>query len=118
MDVRRSQQIVKFDPCGLGWNVRDSVDENSSPAHTPKSFRTILISQAPEPTRSVSPTLPPRRSSRVLQPVSNVNELVLCKEIGKLETEIEALRKHAKAQDRLISGFCSLHVKSKPLEPK
>ena len=121
--VRRSQEIVRFDPCGRGWSVRASVDENSPPPHVVSNWTEApsplspLGTLPPSPTRSVSPpNLPPRRGpkpSAVLCPVHNVNELVLKREVAMLETKLAAAERAYKIQETLIVGFCRLHVDAK-----
>lgn len=135
--VRHSRQIVRYDANGGGWQLTASVDENSPPPHVAASARRRPPPVWPPPTieddgvfslpplhglhtvpvlqRSVSPTLPPRRSrsSGVLLPVTNVTELVLKKEIGQLETELARATRLLKVQDKLVSGFCGLKMLEK-----
>ena len=109
--VRHSRQIVRFDPHGRGWAVRASVDENSPPPHAVANWAKPS-QRAPSPTRSVSPTLPPRRPcpSTALQPIQNVNELVLKREVAMLETRLAAVERAYKIQEKLVDGFCRMRV--------
>jgi hypothetical protein len=43
--------------------------------------------------------------------MSNVNELTLKKEIGKLESELDSLKHAFMVQGKIVDGFCRLRVR-------
>jgi len=128
--VRHSKHIVAFDGRGRGWDVGLSADENSPPPHVSKAGgaavggggggelgdvrqrqrqpRNWAFETGPEPIRSTSPTIEKKRSA--LAPVSNVNELLLIKEIGALESELARVKRAFLIQDKILNGFCKLRI--------
>lgn len=106
--VRKSAQIVNFNRFADGWQIRESADENSSPPH-------LLKQPLPPPIRCTSPKLTNRNSVRpsVLQPISNVNELTLIKELGVLEHQNAALKRAYYLQGKIVDGFCKLRMEKK-----
>lgn len=76
--VRRSQQVVAYDPTGNGWAVRASVGADSPPPHaaagSPRGPR--WPARLPSPPRSVSPSFSPR-SDRLLRRSPSVPVLPL-----------------------------------------
>ena len=123
--VRHSRQIVAFDAGGRGWDVRASVDENSPPPHVsptawftegvtaPRPRRVWAAAPPPEPVRSVSPPIPARDQMKrtVLVPISNVNELILKKEIGALESELARAKRAFLIQEKVVDGFCKMRMR-------
>jgi len=65
---------------------------------------------APAPIRSSSPVIRKSRARVSLLPITNVNELVLKKEIGALETELARVKRAFLIQDRVVDGFCRLRI--------
>ena len=133
--VRHSKHIVAFDGRGRGWDVGLSADENSPPPHVSKAVgagaavgggggggelgdvrqrqrqpRNWAFETGPEPIRSTSPTIKKRPSRSALAPVSNVNELLLIKEIGALESELARVKRAFLIQDKILNGFCKLRI--------
>lgn len=123
--MRHSRQIVAFDAGGRGWDVRESVDENSPPPHvspSPRLTEGVAVARPrrvwtaappPEPVRSVSPPIPARDQIKrtVLVPISNVNELILKKEIGALESELARVKRAFLIQEKVVDGFCKLRMR-------
>jgi len=106
----------------MGWQIRESADENSSPSHAQpfgRFGRAVDIPThawaptgppAPAPIRSSSPVIRKSRARVSLLPITNVNELVLKKEIGALETELARVKRAFLIQDRVVDGFCRLRI--------
>jgi hypothetical protein len=119
---RHSRQVVAFDARGMGWEIRESADENSPPPHAPVERFGRAASglpnhawaptgpPAPAPIRSSSPVIRNSRARVSLLPITNVNELVLKKEIGALETELARVKRAFLIQDRVVDGFCRLRI--------
>jgi len=49
--------------------------------------------------------------------VSNVNELVLKKEIALLESKLSAAERTLKIQDELVNGFCRVRLEAASRKP-
>jgi hypothetical protein len=109
--MRKSQQVVQFDPRGNGWLVRESADADSSPPHVPTTSH-----WAPAPERSRSPTLtmrsqlspppnpPPPQRRTPFAPI-DANQAALVNEIRQLEKQVAGLKQIVKLQNKLNSGL-------------
>jgi hypothetical protein len=117
--VRKSQQVVKFNRLGTGWDIHASSDENSSPPHALAIPRrptplTVEPDEIIQPTPSVfspkistSKNIPRRVPFRTVD--ANCNVCVLCQEIKRLEEQLAAERRARVAANKLLSGFCDYY---------
>ena len=118
MDVRKSQQVVKFDPSGGGWAVRMSANADSPPPHLargPTSSRWLAPPPPLRPTTSpplqrsaTAPALPPAPATRrPLAPIVNANERALCAEIRMLEQQVKKLSHVCIATQKINAALCA-----------
>lgn len=112
-NVRKSQQVVQFDPLGGGWALGFSADASTPPPHIPRDSASQRWLAPPPPLRlttspplqrsTTSPALAPRRP---LAPICNANERVLCAEIAALEKRVEKLSHVCVVTQKLNSALC------------
>lgn len=115
--TRKSQQIVRFDRLGAGWDIRASSDENSSPPHAlvrrPPPLCVEPLGGALRPIPSVSPDMSRSKSTRKPTPLqrvdANCDARVLCAEIRMLEQQLAAERRARIAANKLVGGFCDYY---------
>lgn len=119
--MRKSQQVVRFNQFGTGWDIGASSDENSSPphvvarAHRPAPL-VIEHDGTVQPVPSVSPKISTSKSTRRPVPLqtvdTNCDVRVLCKEIRFLEEQLAAERRARIAANKLVGGFCDYYKNS------
>lgn len=117
MDVRKSQQVVKFDPLGGGWAMRLSADADSPPPHLARGPPSTRWLAPPPPLHrttspllqrsATAPALPPAPATRrPLAPIVNANERALCAEIRALEAKVEKLSTVCIATQKVNAALC------------
>ena len=127
-EVRRSRQVVAFDPSGNGWNVHASADENSLPLTPNRAHRQFSAAVAPsapaapppepELIRSRSPQRPlppPKAPAVVRRPLTDVNvdcHLLRC-ELHKVEHENTILKRRNVILEKTVRGLCTLYREPK-----
>jgi hypothetical protein len=102
--MRKSQEPVRFDRFGGGWDVRESADENSPPPHVarrwlappPPLLRWVSPPRPRAPAAASPPPPPPPPPPRPRPPlggVHDVNERALQREIAQLEKQVKHLNR-------------------------